>query len=156
MAIGGYLPVLHVLLIQKQTHRQMDTRVPLQAYSEVTDQERSQLVQQEVKGMSHLLALAARPDFYRDMLRDRRLTHPDLLQHCAEGVKLPLTPPPDALSANDRLRRSLSRKLSSGGGSMRLLVKSTSMKVKDADLQNIEEGEQLQNELISVAYPGKA
>lgn len=122
----------------------------------MTDQERSQLVQQEVKGMGHLLALAARPDFHRDMLRDRRLTHPDLLQHCADGVKLPLQPPPLGLSANDKLRRSLSRKLSSGSGSMRLLVKSTSVKVRDADLQNIEEDPQLKEELISVAYPEKA
>ena len=130
--------------------------IHLQAYSEVTDRERGQLVQQEVKGMGHLLALAARLDFHRDMLRDRRLTHPDLLQHCADGVKLPLQPPPLAMSANDKLQRSLSRKLSSGGGSMRLLVNSTSMKAKDADLQHIEEDAQLKDELISVAYPTQA
>ena len=123
-----------------------------QAYSEVTDQERSQLVQQEMKGMGHLLVLAARPDFHRDMLRDRRLTHPDLLQHCADGVSFPLQRPPVALSANDKLRRSLSRKLSSGGGSMLLLAKSTSMKAKDAELQNIGEDVQLKDELILVAY----
>lgn len=124
-----------------------------QAYSEVSELERSQLVQQEVKGMRHLLALAARPDFHREMLCDRSLTHPDLLQHCADGVSLPLQPPPVALSANDKLRRSLSRKLSSGGGSMRLLMKSASMKAKDADLQNIEEDLQLTQDLIAVAYP---
>lgn len=119
----------------------------------MTAQERSQLVQQEVKGMGHLLALAARPDFHRDMLRDRRLTHPDLLQPCADGVSFPLQPPPPAaLSANEKLRHSLSRKLSSGGGSMLLLVNTTSMKAKDADLQSIEEQMQLQDELISVAY----
>lgn len=103
--------------------------------------------------MGHLLALAARPDFHRDMLRDRRLTHPDLLQHCADGVRFPLQLPPVALSANDKLKRSLSRKLSSGGGSMLLLLKNTSMKAKDADLQNVEEQMQLKDELISVAYP---
>lgn len=122
----------------------------------MTDQERQQLVQQEVKGMSHLLVLAGRPDFHRDMLRDRRLTHPDLLQHCADGVRLPLPPPPAALSANEKLRRSLSRKLSSGGGSMLLLMKTTSMKAKDAELQQIEEDLQLRDELISVAYPVKS
>ena len=121
----------------------------------MTDQERSQLVQQEVKGMGHLLVLAARPDFHRDMLRDRRLTHPDLLQPCAEGVSFPLQPPPVALSANEKLRRGLSRKLSSGGGCMLLLVKTTSMKAKDTDLQNVEEQVQLKDELISVAYPVK-
>ena len=115
--------------------------------------ERSQLVQQEVKGMRHLLALGARPDFHRDMLRDRSLTHPDLLQHCADGVQFPLQPPPVALSANDKLRRSLSRKLSTGGGSMRLMMKSASMKAKDADLQNVEEEMQLTQDLIAVAYP---
>lgn len=124
-----------------------------QAYSEVSNLERSQLMQQEVKGMRHLLALGARSDFHRDMLKDRSLTHPDLLQHCADGVRLPLQPPPVALSANDKLRRSLSRKLSSGGGSMRLLMKSTSMKAKDADLQSVEEDMQLTQDLIAVAYP---
>ncbi|KAL3131399.1 hypothetical protein ABBQ38_007712 [Trebouxia sp. C0009 RCD-2024] len=124
-----------------------------EAYSEVSNLERSQLMQQEVKGMRHLLALGARSDFHRDMLKDRSLTHPDLLQHCADGVRLPLQPPPVALSANDKLRRSLSRKLSSGGGSMRLLMKSTSMKAKDADLQSVEEDMQLTQDLIAVAYP---
>ena len=119
----------------------------------MTDQERSQLVQQEVKGMGHLLALAARPDFHRDMLRDRRLTHPDLLQPCADGNTFPLQPPPAALCANEKLRRSLSRKLSSGQGSMLVLVKTTSIKAKDADLQNVEQQMQLKDELISVAYP---
>lgn len=113
-------------------------------------------MQQEVKGMGHLLALAARPDFHRDMLHDRRLTHPDLLQPCADGVSFPLQPPPAALSANEKLRRSLTRKLSSGGGSMLLLMKTTSMKAKDADLQNTEEQMQLKDELISVAYPVKS
>ncbi|KAL0023502.1 hypothetical protein WJX79_003366 [Trebouxia sp. C0005] len=76
-----------------------------EAYSEVSVEERSKLVQQEVRGMQHLLALVSRPDFHRDMLRDRKLTHPDLLQHCADGVQLPLKPQLGGLAANEKLKR---------------------------------------------------
>ena len=141
----------------------------LQAYSEVTDQERRNLEQAEVRGMQHLLALASRPDFHRSMLRDRKLTHPDLLQHCADGVQLPLIRQPDELAANDKFRRCLSRKLSSGGSSMQLLLKQASVKqgnealqgllqqvsTKQASsgVQSLDRNEDLHHQLIAVAYP---
>ena len=124
----------------------------MQAYSEITDVERQKLVEQEVKGMQHLSALAARPDFHRDMLKDRKLTHPDLLQHCADNVQLPLQPQPLGIASNSLLRRSLSRKLSTGGGSMRWLVHQLS--TKHGKMQHVDENEQMQDELIAVAYQG--
>ena len=124
----------------------------LQAYSEITDGERQKLVEQEVRGMQHLSALAARPDFHRDMLKDRKLTHPDLLQHCADNVQLPLQPQPLDIASNSLLRRSLSRKLSTGGGSMRRLVQQLS--TKHGKMQHVDEDEQMQDELIAVAYQG--
>ncbi len=141
----------------------------LQAYSEVSEEERSKLVQQEVRGMQHLLALVSRPDFHRDMLRDRQLTHPDLLQHCAAGVQLPLPPQLSGLAADAKLKRCLSRKMSTGSGSMRSLLKQASVKqgtltlpsllqqvsVKEeiAGVRDLGEGEEVQNQLIAVAYP---
>ena len=141
----------------------------MQAYSEVSEEERSKLVQQEVRGMQHLLALVSRPDFHRDMLRDRQLTHPDLLQHCAAGVQLPLPPQLDGLAANEKLKRCLSRNMSTGSGSMRLLLKQASIKqgtvalpsllqqvsVKQgtAGVHDLGEDEEVQNQLIAVAYP---
>lgn len=135
----------------------------------MTDQERSKLQQAEARGMQHLLALASRPDFHRSMLRDRKLTHPDLLQHCADGVQLPLMTQPDDLAANDGLRRCLSRKPSSGGSSMRMLFKQASVKqgnealqsllkqvsVKQASsgVQSMDNSEELHHQLIAVAYP---
>ena len=128
----------------------------LQAYSEITDQERTRLVQQEVKGMQHLLALASCADFHRDMLRDRQLTHPDLLQHCADGVQLPLQQQPTDLAGNSKLRRSLSRKTSSGCGSIRLMVKQLSVKQGSASLQHVDEDDKVEDQLIAVAYPSTA
>jgi len=141
----------------------------LQAYSEFSEEERSKLVQQEVRGMQHLLALVSRPDFHRDMLRDRQLTHPDLLQHCAAGVQLPLPPQLDGLAANEKLKRCLSRNMSTGSGSMQLLLKQASIKqgtvalpsllqqvsVKQgtAGVHDLGEDEEVRNQLIAVAYP---
>ncbi len=141
----------------------------LQAYSEVSEEERSKLVQQEVRGMQHLLALVSRPDFHREMLRDRQLTHPDLLQHCAAGVQLPLPPQLSGFAANEKLKRCLSRKMSTGSGSMRSLLKQASIKqgavalpslmqqvsVKEgiAGVHDMGEDEEVQNQLIAVAYP---
>ena len=101
--------------------------------------------------MQHLSVLAARPDFHREMLRDRRFTHPDLLQHCADKAQLPLEPQPDGIAANSRLQRCLSRKMSSGGGSMRLLMKQASVKQQCSSLQDSDN--QIQDQLIAVAYP---
>ena len=119
--------------------------------------------------MQHLLALVSRPDFHRDMLRDRKLTHPDLLQHCADGVQLPLQPQLSGLAANEKLKRCLSRRMSTGSGSMRSLLKQASIKpgagalpsllqqmsVKEgiAGVHDLGEDEEVQNQLIAVAYP---
>ena len=138
----------------------------LQAYSEVSTEERSKLVQQEVRGMQHLLALVSRPDFHRDMLRDRKLTHPDLLQHCAAGVQLPLPPQLSGFAADEKLKRCLLRKMSTGSGSMRSLLKQASIKQGTVALPSLlqlkqgstgvhdfAEDEEVQNQLIAVAYP---
>ena len=141
----------------------------LQAYSEVSVEERNKLVQQEVRGMQHLLALISRPDFHRDMLRDRKLTHPDLLQHCADAVQLPLKPQLSVLAANEKVKRCLSRKMSTGSGSMQSLLKQASVKqgtvallsllqqasIKQgtAGVHDLCEDEEVQNQLIAVAYP---
>ena len=140
----------------------------LQAYSEVSEEERSKLVQQEVRGMQHLLALVSRPDFHRDMLRDRKLTHPDLLQHCADGVQLPLKPQLGGRAASEKIKRCLSRKMSTGSGSMRSLLKQASikqgtvalpsllqasLKQGNAGVHDLGEDKEVQNQLIAVAYP---
>ena len=148
---------------------QLSILAGLQAYSEVSLKERGKLVQQEVRGMQHLLALVSCPDFHREMLRDRKLTHPDLLQHCADAVQLPLKPKLSGRAANEKLKRCLSRKMSTGSGSMRSLLKQASIKqgtvalpsllqqvsVKQgsAGVHDLGEDEELQNQLIAVAYP---
>ena len=119
----------------------------LQAFSEVSHEERVQLEQQEIKGMKHLLSLALRPDFHRDMLRDRRLTHPDLVQPCGA---LSLQQVHTAVAAQQKLHRSLSRKLSSGGGSMQQLLKQASISARQNRLNSTSTVDQ---DLIAVAYP---
>ena len=94
--------------------------------------------------MQHLLALAFRPDFHRDMLRDRRLTHPDLLQPC--GV-ITMQQAETAMAAKEKLQKCLSRRLSSGSGSMQHLLKQASRASSQLFLQPDEE------QLIAVAYP---
>lgn len=139
-----------------------------EAYSEVCTEERSKLIQQEVRGMQHLLALVSRPDFHREMLRDRKLTHPDLLQHCADAGQLPLKPQLSGRAANEKLKRCLSRKMSTGSGSMQALLKQASIKqgtvalpsllqqvsVKQGiGVHDLSEDEEVQHQLIAVAYP---
>lgn len=119
----------------------------MQAFSEVSAAERLQLEQQEIKGMKHLLALALRPDFHRGMLCDRSLTHPDLLQSCGA---ISLQQAETAIAAKQRLQRCLSRKLSSGSGSMQQLLKQASLSAKQS-AGPAHDG--LQQQLIAVAYP---
>ena len=119
----------------------------VQAFSEVSREERAQLEQQEMNGMRHLLSLALRSDFHRDMLRDRTLTHPDLLQPCGA---LSLQQVRTAVAAQQKLQRSLSRKLSTGSGSMQQLLKQVSLSAK----QSSPTSDSMHEQLIAVAYPG--
>lgn len=97
--------------------------------------------------MKHLLALALRPDFHRDMLHDRSMTHPDLLQPC--GV-ISMQQAETAIAAKEKLQKCLSRRLSSGSGSMQQLLKQASRASNQLNLQPSEE------QLIAVAYPAAA